>query len=162
MMRRSQVWIARFRRRATLPALVIALLCALAVLPYAAAQQARGPFLAGEILGLLKSGVTSERVESLASQYGIAFQVTPQIEAELREAGASHELLFKLTQLTPRGVRQPPAHPWAEVLFRAPAGAKILIDTKLAGVTSAQGLLAVPSLAAGQHLLRVEAPGYSP
>lgn len=152
--------ITRYRRWARLAALVLLCSCAFVFCPCVSGQQARGPFSANEIAGLLKSGVTAARVESLASQYGIAFQVTPEIQTELREAGASQELLDKLRQLAPRPVSKPAPPPEAVAVINAPAGAEVYVDSKLAGTANAQGQLTVPHLAAGKHTVHVVAKGY--
>jgi hypothetical protein len=126
-----------------------------------AAQKPRGPFSEGEIVGLLKGYVRPARVASLAHEYGISFQLTPQIQAELRNAGATDELLKTLQQLAPR-VSQPPHLPaTGSILITTTGGAEVYVDDRLEGKTDAQGQLSVPKLMPGQHNVRVAAAGYS-
>ncbi len=68
----------------------------------ASPQKPTRPLSPIEIIQLLESGVTSARVEELAKQYGITFEPTADIEAQLREAGASEELLRTLRELKPK------------------------------------------------------------
>jgi hypothetical protein len=53
------------------------------------------------VLTLLKGDVSAKRVEALARQRGIDFQVTPETAEELRQAGATEALLTVLRDLAP-------------------------------------------------------------
>ncbi len=76
-----------FRREiAPLVALVLGL-CAVNV----QAQVARQPYSKEAIVGLLKGEVSPKRVAVLARQRGIDFQITPEVESQLRRAGATAE-----------------------------------------------------------------------
>jgi formylglycine-generating enzyme required for sulfatase activity len=71
------------------------------------AQAARPPYSKQAILELLNGEVAPQRVAVLARQRGIDFQITPQIESELRRAGATDALLATLREIAPK----PPAPP---------------------------------------------------
>jgi formylglycine-generating enzyme required for sulfatase activity len=88
----------RFRRRiAPLVALVLGL-CAVNVW----AQAARQPYSKEAIVGMLKGEMSPKRVAVLARQRGIDFQITPEVERELRRAGATAELLATLREIAPK------------------------------------------------------------
>ncbi len=63
------------------------------------------PYSRESIVGLLKGEVSPKRVAVLARQRGIDFQITSEVESELRRAGATAALLATLRQLAPK----PPA-----------------------------------------------------
>ena len=86
-----------FRRGiASLVALVLGL-CALN-----AHAQSRKPFTKAAIVGMLKGEVAPQRVAVLARERGIDFQITPEVESELRRAGATAELLATLVEVAPK------------------------------------------------------------
>jgi hypothetical protein len=93
-----------FRRWiAPLVALVLAMgFCAVNVRAQAAGQ----PCSKADIIGMLKGGMPPQRVATLARQVGIDFQVTPEVESELRRAGATAELLAALRAIAPRPPRR--------------------------------------------------------
>ena len=70
------------------------------------AQAERKPYSKEAIVGLLKGEVSPKRVAVLARQRGIDFRVTPEVESELRRAGATAALLATLREVAPK---QPPA-----------------------------------------------------
>ena len=49
-----------------------------------------------EVRGLLENDVTCARVAQLAGQYGVSFDVTPEIERDLRRVGANDDLIQAL------------------------------------------------------------------
>jgi formylglycine-generating enzyme required for sulfatase activity len=84
------------------------------------AQATRKPYSEEAIVGLLKGEVSPKRVAVLARQRGIDFQITSDVESELRRAGATAALLATLREIAPkppapqietprRGVRAPAA-----------------------------------------------------
>jgi formylglycine-generating enzyme required for sulfatase activity len=83
------------RRFAPLVALVIGL-CAVNV-----RAQAGPPYSKDQIVGMLKGEVSPKRVTVLARQRGINFQITSEVESELRRAGATTELLATLREIAP-------------------------------------------------------------
>jgi len=64
-------------------------------------QKKPEPLTEGEIIRLLQGGVPSERVEGLAHERGITFEVTPAVERDLTEAGGTDHLVRTLRELTP-------------------------------------------------------------
>jgi hypothetical protein len=64
-------------------------------------QPSPKPYTKEGVLTLLKGDVSAKRVEALARQRGIDFQVTPETAEELRQAGATEALLTVLRDLAP-------------------------------------------------------------
>jgi hypothetical protein len=133
-----------------------------------------------QVIELLESGVSSTRVEELVRAYGIAFEVTPGVEAGFREAGASDSLVRALREISPK---PEPATPAAEVKPAAattpptsppaatpvqpvllvettPPAAEVYIDEERVGKTGPEGKLKISTLAAGGHRVRVSSSGY--
>lgn len=92
-----------FRIRITLPvALLVGVLsCAVDVW---AQRVAPRPYSKEAIVGLLKGAVSPKRIAVLARQRGIDFQITPKVESELRQAGATAELLATLREVALQGL----------------------------------------------------------
>ncbi len=91
----------KFQRRIlSLIALVLGL-CAVNV----GAQTAGPPYSKEAIIEMLKSYVPPHHLAVIARQRGINFKITPQVESELRRAGATPELLATLREIAPK----PPA-----------------------------------------------------
>jgi Alginate export len=63
--------------------------------------QKRRPFSEQDIVRLLRGDVTPGRVTELVRERGIDFRVTPEIETELRKAGADDALLALLRKVAP-------------------------------------------------------------
>jgi hypothetical protein len=78
------------------------LLCAVIWPGRADAQKPRKALERDQVIELLESGVAPTRVAELARDYGIAFEITEQVETQLRDAGATDELLATLRELAPR------------------------------------------------------------
>jgi hypothetical protein len=144
-----------FRRRiAPLVALVLSVgLCAANVL----AQAERKPYSKEAIVGLLKGEVSPKRVAVLARQRGIDFQITPEVESELRRAGATDSLLATLRELAPTPPK-PPEKP-AEIVVQTSPGAEVYVDDQFAGRASPKGQLVIANPRAGGHALRVSLAG---
>jgi PEGA domain len=131
---------------------------AMMLLPNSAAQQSRGPFSEVELIRALQGDIPPKRIEALARQYGISFELTSQAEAELRQAGATDELLQALREL----YRPPPPPPSAGpvTLKSTPAEAQVYLDGKLVGTTNAEGELQLLQVAPGTHNVRLARAGY--
>jgi WD40 repeat protein len=129
----------------------VVVLCALC----AGAQTRHEPLTEGEIINLLHGEVPSTRLESLARDLGIAFEMSPAIERDLREAGATEPLLQVLREVSAKSA----APPMLEI-HSTPETAEVYVDDVRAGNTSPQGLLKIPALAAGKHKVRLSHEGY--
>jgi hypothetical protein len=125
------------------------------LLPSFGAQQKRGPFSEVELIRALSGDVPPKRVEELVRQYGVSFELTPQAEAELRQAGATDELLKVIREAAPAA---PPSG--TLTIKSTPAGAQVYVDGNLTGVTKPDGELDLGQLSPGQHKLRVTLTGY--
>jgi hypothetical protein len=136
--------------------LLAGLLCLLAART-AAAQSPPKPLSKTEIVNLLEAQMPPDRLAEVARKRGIDFQVTPEIEKELRQAGATSELLTTLREVTP-----PPPKPQPALLQieGAPKGAKIYVDDEFKGQVSREGRLKIPGLSPEKHVLRVSAQGF--
>jgi hypothetical protein len=134
------------------------------------AQKSSRPLSKGEVIELLDSGVAPARIVELTSQYGIAFELTSSAENELREAGATDELLKSLREMAakaaaaippaPTPVATPPPSPPVLLIETSPPGAEVYIDEERAGKTSPEGRLKVSNLPPGQHRLRASLEGH--
>jgi hypothetical protein len=89
-------------RRSLRVFLVLILLLGPAFLNSVAQDQKKPePLTEGEIIRLLLGGVPPERVEGLARDRGITFEVTPAVERDLTGAGGTDHLVRTLRELTP-------------------------------------------------------------
>lgn len=79
---------------------MLAILAALVFLTTGNAQTSRRPLTKQEVVELLRNSVPPPRVEALARQYGIAFEMTSEAERELHPAGATGSLLRTLRGLS--------------------------------------------------------------
>jgi len=120
-----------------------------------AAQASHKPLTKDDTLQLLRGDVPSARVAELARQKGIDFQITPEVESDLKQAGATDELLNTLRELAPK----PPAAPELEIVS-SPGGAQVYVDDSLVARTSAEGRLKISTLPPGEHRLRLSLEGY--
>jgi hypothetical protein len=137
--------------------------------PLWAAQKSSKPITKDEVISLLKGEVPSPRIAELVRERGTSFAVTRQTETQLREAGATEELLKALRQAAPRAATpsrpptRPPAVPTSTtqtehpvlIVEAKPGGAQVYIDDALMGTTSAQGRLRLPQLNPGEHRVRL-------
>jgi hypothetical protein len=80
-------------------------------LPGAVAQKSRKPLAKGEVIELLENGAAPARIIDFTNQYGIAFEITPTAENELRQAGATDELLKSLREISARPSAAPAPAP---------------------------------------------------
>lgn len=105
-----------------------------------------------DVVQLLKGSVSAKRVAELAQNRGIDFQITPEVEGELREAGATDELLATLRRLAPKTATL--------VIESSPGGAHVYVDDEPVGTTSAEGRLKLTTLSPAQHRVRLSLDGY--
>jgi len=124
------------------------------------AQKSRGPLAKNEVVDLLKNGVTTARVIAVAREFGISFQLTSDIEEELRRAGGTEELLKTLRALAPPLSPPPPKLAGPLVIESKPGGAQVYIDGRLDGTTDAQGRLELRELEPGEYTVRLVLAGY--
>jgi formylglycine-generating enzyme required for sulfatase activity len=139
---------------APLVALVLGL-CALN-----AHAQSRKPFTKAAIVGMLKGEVAPHRVAALARERGIDFQITPEVESELRRAGATAELLATLRELAPKPLAppKPPEKP-TEIVVQTSPNAQVYLDDSFKGEASPEGRLVIDNPQPGDHSMRVTLMG---
>lgn len=164
---------ARALRFLSFRLMVAVALCALSALQVASAQDSRKPLTEKEVINLLTSDVPPARVEGLARQFGISFQITSSTEQALRDAGATDHLIETLRQLAPRAARPgAPANPLAAApsgtasaapvlwIVSSPGNAHVYVDDEPVGTTSSEGRLKLSRLRPGDHRVRVARAGY--
>lgn len=108
------------RPRAFAVALIVTF-CAIAFAAPAQGQTIAKPFSKDDVVQLLKGSVPSKRVEELARKQGIDFQITPDVETQLRQAGATNELLATLRALAFKESSHQPASVANPLLQTTPA-----------------------------------------
>lgn len=152
-------------RRFIFAALFAVLLSLCAISGIAGAQQAPTGLSKDQVVKLLKEDPPA-RVQYLVNKYGIGFSLTPDIEKELTQAGATAELLEQVRKLAPakpaepKALPPPPAAPPVLVINAKPGQAEVYVDDERRGQTSAAGTLKVSGLAPGSHLVRLTLTGY--
>ncbi|MBZ5515968.1 MAG: trypsin-like peptidase domain-containing protein [Acidobacteriia bacterium] len=128
---------------------------------YSQAPVPRKPLSKLEVADLLRNAVPPRRVEELARQYGIAFELTPEVERDLAAAGADGPLIAALRELSPKPASKPAAPAEAVLLIESsPGGVQVYLDDESFGTASEQGRLKIPRLKAGGHLLRLSLAGH--
>ena len=142
-------------RLAALPILAISLIILgnLLVPQLLHAQAAKG-LSKEDIVKLLDAEVASRRIEALVEERGISFELTPEVEQELRRAGANSDLIEVI-----RANSKPPA-PAELVVESKPGGAEVFVDSQTLARTSSGGWAKVSPLAPGKHALRISAAGF--
>ncbi len=120
------------------------------------AQERQKPLRESEVIELLKNDVPPQRVAAVAQQFGIAFALTPETEAQLRKAGANSALLGTLRKLAQKRAGSPEID-----VHTTPGHTQVYVDDVFDGVTSEAGRLKVPNLAPGKHRVRLSRQGYA-
>ncbi|MBI1983753.1 MAG: PEGA domain-containing protein [Acidobacteria bacterium] len=135
--------------------------CCLLIPATVEAQKPRKALQKDQVIELLESGVAPPRVAELARDYGVAFEITAEVENQLVEAGATDDLLKILRQLAPRPPATPVSAAGAALLLieATPGGAQAYIDDEPVGTTSSEGRLKLSRLAPGRHRVRLSFPG---
>ncbi len=149
----------RSLRKLVLAAMVF-ILWAGVLVPCSRSQGSRKPLSKEEVIDLLKGYVSPKRVSDLARERGIDFAVTPDVERELRRAGANDALLATLREVAPKAPPPKPPAPPVLGIEATPGGAQVYVDDELQGKTSQEGWLKISTLASGQHRLRLSLEGY--
>ena len=131
-----------------------------ALLPAMLAAQQEKALTRNDVVSLLEGGVPSSRVAALAEERGISFEVDSAVESELRQAGASNELIAAL-----RAVSRKPAAPNSPAkaalqIETSPGEADIYLNDEPRGTTSPEGRLVLSGLEPGSYHLRASAKGY--
>jgi len=114
-----------------------------------AAPQQQKPWTKDQIIRMLKGDMPPKRIGELARERGIDFPVTPDTENELRQAGATAELLTLLQQLAPKPAAPPKP---AQIVVETQPDAQVYLDDVYKGQASPQGRLEIENPPAGQHV----------
>jgi hypothetical protein len=149
---------------------VIAIACIVGVICpalWVGAQKSQKPLEKQEVIDLMKGGVPADRVEAVARERGIAFEMTAGTEAELRDAGATDALVKTLRELAPitpgsdsSRTATSDANATVLIIEATPGGADVYIDDEPVGATSGAGRLKLSKVAQGKHQVRVSLKGY--
>jgi hypothetical protein len=142
---------------------ITTVLCLLLITVFASDGATQGPpkkLSKERVVAYLKGDVAPARIAELAREHGIDFGMTPEIENELRSAGATDALLTVLRELAPKRTapKEEPAPP-ALLIESSPGGAQVFVDDELVARTSPEGRLRI-RLAPGQHRVRLSLEGY--
>jgi formylglycine-generating enzyme required for sulfatase activity len=128
----------------------ILILC-VTLLPLKAVPQAGSHQLSKlDVVKLLKGQVSPHRVGQRAREQGIDFEVTPDVERELRQSGANNELIGTLRELAPKS---------GQIVVETSPQAEVYLDDEYAGRASAQGRLVIGNAKPGEHNMRVSLTG---
>jgi formylglycine-generating enzyme required for sulfatase activity len=125
-------------------------LCAGLLALGALGQEAPHRLSKGDVLKLLNGQVSPHRVGQRARQQGIDFEVTPEVERELRQAGATDELIAALRELAPKPT---------QIVVQTSPEAEVYLDDQYAGRASTRGRLVIGNAKPGDHALRVALAG---
>jgi hypothetical protein len=144
--------------RSTRVSLVPILLLSLTFLSSVAQEQKKPePLTEGEIIRLLQGGVPSERVEGLARERGITFEVTPAVERDLTEAGGTDHLVRALRELMPAGGRaqakKETPQAGGTLLIAVDTPSKVTLDGEEVGEFAADAPKRIP-VSLGEHLVQ--------
>jgi len=115
------------------------------------------------VINLLQGGVPPERVAALAREFGTSFQVSPAVERDLREAGATDPLIQTLREVAAKPAApkpEPAVVPPILSIESTPGGAQVFVDDELIARTSTEGRLKISTLAPGKHRVRIALDGY--
>lgn len=150
------------------PVCALLLFCALGLMPLSLEAQKTGKAMAkNDIIGLLEGEVPPAKVGEAAQQFGIAFEMTPETETQLRDVGADDDLIALLTRLAPKGAATTRPKPTPRATGPAvlmvevtPGGAQVYVDDEPVGTTSQSGRLKLSQLQPGAHTVRVSLAGH--
>lgn len=131
---------------------VLTTLALLLILPAAPPQQHTKPLSENDIIDLLKRQVSSQSIEETARGAGISFEMTAEVEKELREAGATDSLIKTLRELY--------LHLSFLMIEATPGDAQVFIDGDFVARTSPEGRLKVATRVTGTHQVRLWLEGY--
>jgi hypothetical protein len=119
-------------------------------LPLAAVAQSVHRLTEQDVVKLLQGQVSPHRVGQRAREQGIDFQVTPQVDSELRRAGATDELIDTLLDLEAKT---------GQVAVHTAPGAEVYLDDRYTGRASDEGRLLIADVKPGEHTVRISLTG---
>jgi len=141
---------------------LIALFCSGSVFSAAAQEPPKG-LSKDQVINCSKR-IRLPRVQFLINKFGIAFFLTPEAELELRNAGATPDLLDTVRRLAPQKpaeIKLPPPPPAPTLVINAkPGEAEVYVDDERLGQTGTDGALKLGGLAPGSHKLRISLAGF--
>src|SRR5215471_16967008 len=120
------------------------------------AQVAPKPLSQQDVTKLLKGAVSPKRVGELVRERKIDFEVSPDVERELRAVGADDALIAALRETAPKPAETAKSPPSGSLeINSSPGGAQVFVDDTLIARTSPEGRLVVPGLSSGKHRVRL-------
>src|SRR5271165_2223295 len=126
-------------------------------------QEATKGLSKDQLIQLLKDD-PAPRVQYLVNKYGIGFYLTPETENNLRDAGATPDLMDLVRKLAPQKPAEvkppPPPPPPTLVIHAKPGDSEVYVDDERRGQTGTDGTLKLGNLAPGSHKLRISLTGY--
>lgn len=139
---------------------LVFLACVTVLLPAAMAAQQEKALTVHDVVSLLEGSVPSSRVAALAEERGIDFEIDSAVESELRQAGASDELIAALRALSRTNAEAKSGARATLQIETSPGEADIYLNDEPRGTTSPEGRLVLAGLDPGSYRLRAFAKGY--
>ena len=148
--------------------MLVSLFFASTLLISTAAQKSEKPLSKSDVIDLLQGDVPPARVAEVARSHGIAFQVDPATEKDLRDARADDDLIKVLRELAPKPPAEPaaplaappPPTPPVLLIVAMPGGAQVYVDDEPMGKTSPEGRMKLSTLPPRKHTVRLSLDGY--
>lgn len=147
---------------------VLACAAALTLFPsFSSAQKTAKKLSKQDVVELLMTGVSSSDISRQARDEGISFQVTPDVEREIRGAGGTDALISTLKSLAPRAPAAPSlpstpptVAPAVLMIESTPGQCQVYVDDEPMGSTSQEGRLKLTKISPGSHTVRISLNGY--
>lgn len=148
-------------------ALVISATILLSILTCSVSQesqaQTKSPYSKDRLLTAIRTNTRTKELSTAdfvgyIEDRGVDFQMTPQDEVDLRNAGAPPEMIAVIS----RNYRQPPLPKGAGSLTidSALPGCRVFLNGQLRGVTNGDGILKLSPVKAGQYKITVKKENY--
>lgn len=140
---------------------ILILLAMLAAMP--ARPQDRGRAMAvKDVMDLLTSQYPSSGIAKAVKEFGINFELTPELERRFRRAGADDDVIAALRSVSKNTgeVTTPSGSAGGIEIHTQPGEAQVYLNDELKGMSSPEGRLRISSLAPGSYTVRVSLPGY--
>jgi hypothetical protein len=113
-----------------------------------------------EVIELLEGGVPSARVSEIVDDRGIDFDLSPQIEQKVRDAGGADDVVAALRRATARHAETERPRTGGLVIKTTPGETQVYLNDEPKGMTSPEGEIRLPDLPPGTYNLRVSLLGY--
>lgn len=130
-------------------------------MPAVHADQVKTPLSLNGVMNLLKGGLPDAQISRTIDDQGISFQLTKEIEQEVRRAGGTERLIAALQRASQRRAEGQSSGTGALIVKTTPAQANVYLNGEFKGKSSEQGELRLQNLQPGTYSLRVALAGFS-